>query len=202
MRAWMFFTSNIYIYQQKRQEAGTRLSSVPFTGCIQGGLHEGKTITVTGRVLPNAKRFHVNLQCGSKEKPDVALHFNPRYESKHHVVCNTMYNSKWGPEELKYYIPMTQEEQFTLMFLVNQNSYSLRRLLSLILRLHIFVLLPCAIDFLSLLNPVSSQVIVNGAHFMEYLHRMSITQVDTIFVYGGVEIESIDFSNSEGSEDS
>ncbi|XP_036846144.1 galectin-9-like isoform X2 [Oncorhynchus mykiss] len=141
-------------------------NSVPFTGCIQGGLHEGKTITVTGRVLPNAKRFHVNLQCGSKEKPDVALHFNPRYdESKHHVACNTMLSSKWGPEERKYYIPMTQEERFTLLFLVNRDTYS---------------------------------VIVNGAHFMEYLHRMSITQVDTIFVSGDVEIESIAFSNSAG----
>eukprot|EP00063_Salmo_salar_P077384 XP_014052219.1 PREDICTED: galectin-9-like [Salmo salar] len=137
--------------------------SVPFTGSIQGGLHEGKTITVTGRVLPGARRFHVNLQCGSEDKPDVALHFNPRYdESKHHVACNTMLCSKWGPEERKYYIPMTQEERFTLIFLVNRDSYS---------------------------------VIVNGVHFMEYLHRMLITRVDTIFVYGDVEIECIAFSN-------
>ncbi|XP_071025302.1 galectin-9-like [Oncorhynchus clarkii lewisi] len=129
--------------------------SVPFTGCIQGGLHEGKTITVTGRVLPNAKRFHVNLQCGSKEKPDVALHFNPRYdESKHHVACNTMLSSKWAQRSVNIIYP-----------LVNRDTYS---------------------------------VIVNGAHFMEYLHRMSITQVDTIFVSGDVEIESIAFSNSAG----
>ncbi|XP_031664430.1 galectin-9-like [Oncorhynchus kisutch] len=123
------------------------VNSVPFTGCIQGGLHEGKTITVTGRVLPGSQRFHVNLQCGSKEVPDVALHFNPQYDdSRQHAACNTMLCSKWGP----------------------RGSY-------------IFVL---------------SEVIVNGAHFMEYLHQMSITQVDTIFVSGDVEIESIAFSNS------
>ncbi|KAM9498317.1 galectin-9-like [Salvelinus alpinus] len=137
--------------------------SVPFTGRIQGALHEGKTITVTGRVLPEARRFHVNLQCGSKEKPNIALHFNPRYdESNRHVACNTMLCSKWGPEERKYYIPMAQEERFTLMFRVNRDSYS---------------------------------VIVNGAHYMEYLHRMLITEVDTILVYGDVEIESIAFFN-------
>uniref|UniRef100_A0A8C8FGI1 Galectin n=1 Tax=Oncorhynchus tshawytscha TaxID=74940 RepID=A0A8C8FGI1_ONCTS len=136
---------------------------LPFTGCIQGALHEGKTITMTGRVLPGSQRFYVNLQCGSRGNPDIALHFNPRYdESKDVVVCNTMQHSKWGPEEREYPAPMTRGANFTLMFLVNRDSYSL---------------------------------IVNGAHFMEYLHRLSSSRVDTIFVDGGVEIQSIAFSN-------
>uniref|UniRef100_A0A8C7L9D6 Galectin n=1 Tax=Oncorhynchus kisutch TaxID=8019 RepID=A0A8C7L9D6_ONCKI len=136
---------------------------LPFTGCIQGALHEGKTITVTGRVLPGSQRFYVNLQCGSRGNPDIALHFNPRYdESKDVVVCNTMQHSKWGPEEREYPASMTRGANFTLMFLVNRDSYSL---------------------------------IVNGAHFMEYLHRLSSSRVDTIFVDGGVEIQSIAFSN-------
>eukprot|EP00063_Salmo_salar_P077385 XP_014052220.1 PREDICTED: galectin-9-like isoform X1 [Salmo salar] len=136
---------------------------LPFTGCIQGALHEGKTITVTGRVLPGAQRFHVNLQCGSRGNPDVALHFNPRYDgSKDVVICNTMQHSKWGSEEREYPASMTRGDNFTLMFLVNRDSYS---------------------------------VIVNGAHFMEYLHRLSFSSVDTISVDGGVEIQSIAFSN-------
>uniref|UniRef100_A0A673WV74 Galectin n=1 Tax=Salmo trutta TaxID=8032 RepID=A0A673WV74_SALTR len=139
------------------------LRRLPFTGCIQGALHEGKTITVTGRVLPGAQRFHVNLQCGSRGNPDVALHFNPRYDgSKDVVICNTMQHSKWGPEEREYPASMTRGANFTLMFLVNRDSYS---------------------------------VIVNGAHFMEYLHRLSFSSVDTISVDGGVEIQSIAFSN-------
>ncbi|XP_064837446.1 galectin-9-like isoform X2 [Oncorhynchus masou masou] len=136
---------------------------LPFTGCIQGALHEGKTITVTGRVLPGSQRFYVNLQCGSRGNPDIALHFNPRYdESKDVVVCNTMQHSKWGSEEREYPASMTRGANFTLMFLVNRDSYSL---------------------------------IVNGAHFMEYLHRLSFSRVDTITVDGGVEIQSIAFSN-------
>uniref|UniRef100_A0A8C7UI41 Galectin n=1 Tax=Oncorhynchus mykiss TaxID=8022 RepID=A0A8C7UI41_ONCMY len=136
---------------------------VPFTGCIQGALHEGKTITVTGRVLPGAQRFHVNLQCGSRGNPDIALHFNPRYDSFLDVViCNTMQHSKWGSEEREYFAPMTRGANFTLMFLVNKDSYS---------------------------------IIVNGALFMEYLHRLSFSRVDTISVDGGVEVQSIAFSN-------
>ncbi|XP_035636575.1 galectin-9-like isoform X4 [Oncorhynchus keta] len=136
---------------------------LPFTGCIHGALHEGKTITVTGRVLPGSQRFYVNLQCGSRGNPDIALHFNPRYdESKDVVVCNTMQHSKWGSEEREYPASMTRGANFTLMFLVNRDSYSL---------------------------------IVNGAHFMEYLHRLSFSRVDTITVDGGVEIQSIAFSN-------
>uniref|UniRef100_A0A4W5JZA7 Galectin n=1 Tax=Hucho hucho TaxID=62062 RepID=A0A4W5JZA7_9TELE len=135
----------------------------PFTGCIQGALDLVKPNHFKIWPLSSLCRFHVNLQCGSKEKPDVALHFNPRYDdSRHHVACNTMLCSKWGPEERKYYTPMTQGERFTLMFLVNRDTYS---------------------------------VIVNGVHFMEYLHRMSFTGVDTIFVHGEVEIDSIAFSN-------
>ncbi|XP_029526600.1 galectin-9-like isoform X2 [Oncorhynchus nerka] len=136
---------------------------LPFTGCIHGALREGKTITVTGRVLPGSQRFYVNLQCGSRGNPDIALHFNPRYdESKDVVVCNTMQHSKWGSEEREYPASMTRGANFTLMFLVNRDSYSL---------------------------------IVNGAHFMEYLHRLSFSRVDTITVDGGVEIQSIAFSN-------
>ncbi|CAB1352785.1 unnamed protein product [Coregonus sp. 'balchen'] len=126
---------------------------VPFTGCIQGALHEGKTITVTGRVLPGAQRGN----------PDIALHFNPRYDGFLDVViCNTMQHSKWGSEEREYPAPMTRGANFTLMFLVNRDSYSM---------------------------------IVNGAHFMEYLHRLSFSRVDTISVDGGVEVQSIAFSN-------
>ncbi|XP_064834007.1 galectin-9-like isoform X2 [Oncorhynchus masou masou] len=136
---------------------------VPFTGCIQGALHEGKTITVTGRVLPGAQRFHVNLQCGSRGNPDIALHFNPRYDSFLDVViCNTMQHSKWGSEEREYFATLSRGANFTLMFLVNKDSYS---------------------------------IIVNGALFMEYLHRLSFSRVDTISVDGGVEVQSIAFSN-------
>ncbi|XP_072515268.1 galectin-9-like [Salminus brasiliensis] len=136
---------------------------LPFTGCIQGGLFEGKVTTLTGRVLPGAERFHVNFQCGTTGSADIALHFNPRYSrNSGFVVCNTLQNSSWGSEERSHSMPLPRGSDFNLTFLVNRDSYS---------------------------------VIVNGAHFMEYLHRLSVSRVNAISVEGGVEIHSIAFQN-------
>ncbi|XP_072557556.1 galectin-9-like isoform X4 [Paramormyrops kingsleyae] len=78
----------------------TTTQTVPFTGHFQGGLQNWKTITITGRVKHNAKRFHVNLQCGSRVGADVALHFNQRFDSHPaYVVLNTCRNSAWGAEK-------------------------------------------------------------------------------------------------------
>ncbi|XP_036451143.1 galectin-9-like isoform X2 [Colossoma macropomum] len=136
---------------------------LPFTGCIQGGLYEGKTITLTGRVLPGAERFHVNFQCGTVGSADIALHFNPRYSrNSGFVVCNTLQNSSWGTEERSRQMPLPRGSGFILTFLVNRDSYT---------------------------------IIVNGAHFMEYLHRLPVSRVNALSVDGGVEIDSIAFQN-------
>ncbi|KPP68874.1 Galectin-9-like [Scleropages formosus] len=98
----------------------------PFKGCIQGGLQEGKTITVKGRVLPGAARFHVNLQCGSKQQADVALHFNPRFDRlPGYVVLNTYHQGSWGTEERKYEAPAPRGSSFILNIMVNRDSYSI-----------------------------------------------------------------------------
>ncbi|XP_036392327.1 galectin-9B-like isoform X2 [Megalops cyprinoides] len=97
---------------------------VPFTGSIQGGLQEGKVITVSGRVLPQAQRFHVNFQCGSKQGSDIAFHFNPRYDSNPgYVVANT-FKQRWGTEERKQQAPIPRGSNFILTFLVNRDFYT------------------------------------------------------------------------------
>ncbi|KAK1800764.1 hypothetical protein P4O66_005954, partial [Electrophorus voltai] len=145
---------------QQRPYLNPRL---PFTGRIQGGLFEGKAVTITGRVLPGADRFHVNLQYDAKGSSEIALHFNPRYSGNSGcVVCNSFHNSSWGSEERSSKSPVPRGATFNLTFLVNRDSYS---------------------------------VIVNGAHFLEYLHRLAVSCVNAISVGGGVEIESIAFQN-------
>ncbi|XP_062869767.1 galectin-9-like isoform X2 [Trichomycterus rosablanca] len=96
---------------------------LPFTGLIEG--IEGKTISVTGWVIPGAERFQVDLQCGTQASADIALHFNPRYSGNSgYVVCNTRQSSSWGPEERSSPTPIPRGSNFNVTFLINRNSYS------------------------------------------------------------------------------
>ncbi|XP_037103489.1 galectin-9-like [Syngnathus acus] len=136
---------------------------IPFTGSIHGGLQVGKSITISGWVQPGADRFHVNLQCGSNTNADIALHFNPRYDSlPGYVVANTFQHGRWGTEERKQNFSLPTGSGFNLLITVTSDSY---------------------------------QMNINGTHFMEYKHRISFFQVNTIAIDGKVDISSITISN-------
>uniref|UniRef100_A0A671NR93 Galectin n=1 Tax=Sinocyclocheilus anshuiensis TaxID=1608454 RepID=A0A671NR93_9TELE len=99
---------------------------VPFSCMIRGGLQDGMSITVCGRVLLNADRFNVNLQQGAEV---VALQVNPRYQmlwiGPGYVVHNTHQNGTWGWEERKYETPFPRGQTFSLQILVTQESYKI-----------------------------------------------------------------------------
>ncbi|TRY54125.1 hypothetical protein DNTS_031167 [Danionella cerebrum] len=109
-------------YQQQQPYYNPR---IPFSGQIHGGLQDGKSIIISGRVLPHADRFHVNLQCGSHSGADVALHFNPRYERPEYVVHNSFQNQKWGSEERVQQSPFPRGQTFTLQILVAQDVFKI-----------------------------------------------------------------------------
>uniref|UniRef100_A0A3Q2E5S8 Galectin n=1 Tax=Cyprinodon variegatus TaxID=28743 RepID=A0A3Q2E5S8_CYPVA len=97
---------------------------IPFTGSIHGGLQEGKSIIISGRVLPGVDRFHVNLQCGSSQGTNIAFHFNPRYnEGQPYVVTNTFQYGNWGSEERKLSSPLPPGYNFTLQITVTRDFY-------------------------------------------------------------------------------
>uniref|UniRef100_A0A8C2GWL8 Galectin n=1 Tax=Cyprinus carpio TaxID=7962 RepID=A0A8C2GWL8_CYPCA len=94
------------------------LFSCPF----QGGLLEGMSITVCGRVLPEADRFEVDLY----HESDFVLHLNPRYdEGSGYVVHNTYQNNVWGKEETKSQTPFPRGQLFDLQILVTLSSYKI-----------------------------------------------------------------------------
>ncbi|XP_013358803.1 PREDICTED: galectin-9-like isoform X2 [Chinchilla lanigera] len=74
--------------------AKSKTYPVPYFTSIPGGLQPSQVISVSGTVLPNAKRFHINLLAGS----DIAFHLNPRLSEKT-VVRNSKIKGSWGSEE-------------------------------------------------------------------------------------------------------
>ncbi|XP_045693359.1 galectin-9C-like isoform X2 [Phyllostomus hastatus] len=70
----------------------------PYFTAIHGAVYPGKSITVSGTVLPYAERFYINLHCRS----DIAFQINSCFDTNS-VVRNTRINGCWGPEET--YIP-------------------------------------------------------------------------------------------------
>ncbi|XP_049984660.1 galectin-9 isoform X1 [Alexandromys fortis] len=93
---------------------------VPFFTSIPSGLYPSKTILIAGMVLPNAKRFHINLRSGM----DVAFHLNPRLDEKV-VVRNTQINSSWGPEErnLPGKMPFNRGQSFSVWILCEGHCF-------------------------------------------------------------------------------
>ncbi|XP_013358960.1 PREDICTED: galectin-9 isoform X7 [Chinchilla lanigera] len=84
------------------------------------GLHPSRVITVSGIVLPNAKRFDINLRCGS----NIAFHLNPRFD-ENTVVRNTQIKGRWGLEErrLSVKMPFRQGQSFLVAIICEGHCY-------------------------------------------------------------------------------
>lgn len=100
--------------------------AVPYSGDIPGGMFPNKTIYIQGCVPPQSDRFHVNLQSGVGDGvPNVALHFNPRFQGGQSlVVCNTKTGGKWGAEQRhSENVPFGQGKNFELTILCELNEF-------------------------------------------------------------------------------
>uniref|UniRef100_A0A674JIY5 Galectin n=1 Tax=Terrapene triunguis TaxID=2587831 RepID=A0A674JIY5_9SAUR len=68
-------------------------------------------------VIPPLSACFPNFQCGSCPSPDVAFHFNPRFEEGGCVVCNTQERQNWGREERKDEMPFLKGHPFEIRVL-------------------------------------------------------------------------------------
>uniref|UniRef100_A0A8C3HKJ4 Galectin n=1 Tax=Chrysemys picta bellii TaxID=8478 RepID=A0A8C3HKJ4_CHRPI len=67
--------------------------------------------------------FKIDFQCGSCPSPDIAFHFNPRFEEGGCVVCNTCESQNWGREERKDEMPFLKGYPFEIRVLVKHDSF-------------------------------------------------------------------------------
>ncbi|XP_055969565.1 galectin-8 isoform X2 [Sorex fumeus] len=78
------------------QKADTSHLTLPFTARLNIPMGPGRTVVIKGEVNTNAKGFHVDLISGKSK--DIALHLNPRLNSKA-FVRNSFLQESWGEEE-------------------------------------------------------------------------------------------------------
>ncbi|KAM9080356.1 galectin-12 isoform 2-T2 [Megaptera novaeangliae] len=93
---------------------------VPYVTTIFGGLRAGKMVMLQGAVPVNAHRFQVDFQCGCSlhPRPDIAIHFNPRFHTtKPHVICNTLHGGRWQAEARWPHLALQRGASFLILFL-------------------------------------------------------------------------------------
>ncbi|XP_070571366.1 galectin-8-like [Ptychodera flava] len=99
--------------------------TLPYSVSIPGGMYPGRMIFLTGSIIPQPDRFHVNLTPGDQVggNTNIAFHFAARFPNKV-IVCNTMQNKKWGAEERNApYFPFEPSTNFEIIILCQQDSY-------------------------------------------------------------------------------
>ncbi|XP_052697514.1 uncharacterized protein LOC128175728 [Crassostrea angulata] len=70
----------------------------PATEPLPGGIQSGSWVTLQAIPKKNWRQFVINVECGEREKKDIAFHFKVR-KGDRKVFRNSCQNDKWGKEE-------------------------------------------------------------------------------------------------------
>lgn len=76
--------------------AGMSQFTLPFVARLNSSMGPGRTVVIKGEVNAKAKGFNVDLISGKSK--DIALHLNPRLNSKA-FIRNSFLQESWGEEE-------------------------------------------------------------------------------------------------------
>lgn len=75
-------------------------------------------------------RFQVDFQCGCSlhPRPDIAIHFNPRFHTtKPHVICNTLQHGRWQAEARWPHLTLQRGASFLILFLFGNEEMKVSR---------------------------------------------------------------------------
>uniref|UniRef100_A0A673J734 Galectin n=1 Tax=Sinocyclocheilus rhinocerous TaxID=307959 RepID=A0A673J734_9TELE len=93
---------------------------------ITGGLKEGKTVIIIGRISSNANTSNINLKDGSHPAARTALCISPHFENDHpHIVYKTFQNDSWDSDQPTSKSPLLQGQLFTIKILVTTQAYKI-----------------------------------------------------------------------------
>ncbi|XP_013914489.1 PREDICTED: galectin-4-like [Thamnophis sirtalis] len=98
-----------------------KLMALPYNQPVSGGLRPGMSVYVQGAVLRHPKRFEVNFACGQHDGANIAFQFKV-YFNWQKIVLNTFQVGRWGHEE-HHEIPFKNDEDFEVIFIVNEAKY-------------------------------------------------------------------------------
>ncbi|XP_026137650.1 32 kDa beta-galactoside-binding lectin-like isoform X1 [Carassius auratus] len=108
------------IFHKPTQSAITQ--GIPITG----GLKEGKTIVIIGRILSNAHKSYISLKDGTHPSAKTALCISPHFEDDHpHILYKTFQNGSWDSDQPTSKSPLLQGQQFTIKILVTAQAYEI-----------------------------------------------------------------------------
>ncbi|XP_060042372.1 galectin-7-like [Erinaceus europaeus] len=81
-------------------------------------------LPISPHILSPTNRFEINLATSNCPDPDLALHFNPRFD-ENKVVLNTKENGVWCREECRNCVPFHRGQGFELMIIPKQEGFQI-----------------------------------------------------------------------------
>ncbi|KAM7395864.1 hypothetical protein PAMA_007241 [Pampus argenteus] len=134
---------------------------IPFAGTILGGLLPGEMVLIQGSVPPDADRFQLDFTCGSSVKPRADVAFHFNPRFKLRTPC-IVCNT-------------LQKERWGREEILYQMPFAAG----------------ASFEIIILVLKDKFKVAVNGAHVLEYKHRLDLEMVDTLLISGKIKVETI-----------
>ncbi|KAM7368304.1 hypothetical protein PAMP_014537 [Pampus punctatissimus] len=142
---------------------------IPFAGTILGGLLPGEMVLIQGSVPSDADRFQLDFTCGSSVKPRADVAFH--------------FNPRFKLRKPCIVCNTLQKERWGREEILYQMPFAAG----------------AAFELIVLVLKDKFKVAVNGAHVLEYKHRLHLEKVDTLLISGKIKVEAIGITTISGS---